>query len=77
MRANGCLSAIIAPRIQKITRDLTRKKTRKNISFYLSCKQLHVSERFSQLKETNDASKEASNQQLYVRMLGSSVSSVS
>ena len=35
--------------------------------------QLPVSERCNQLKVTNDASKEASNQQLHVRMPGSSI----
>ena len=33
MRANGRLLAIIAPRIQKITRDLTRKKREKIFHF--------------------------------------------
>ena len=36
-------------------------------------KQLPFSERSSQLQITYDASKEASNQQVYVRMLGSSI----
>ena len=44
--------------------------------FYLMCtdsRQLLLSVRSSQLKNTYDASKEASNQQVYVRMLGSSI----
>ena len=72
---NRPIRSIRASRAQKITRDLTREKREKIfILFKLHCnKQLHVSECFSQLKKTYDASKEASNQQLYVRMLGSSI----
>ena len=43
----------------------------------LDSKQLPVSERSSQLKNTYDASKEASNQHLQVRVSGSSISLVS
>ena len=65
MRTNGPIRSIRASRAQKIKSDLTRKKREKIfILFKLHCnKQLHVSECSSQLKETFDASKEASNHQ--------------
>ena len=81
--SNGRLSAIRAPRAQKVTLDLTREKHEKIVSTIkrdiyfiyaaLNSKQLFFSVCSIQLKETYDASKEASNQQLYVRMLGSSI----
>ena len=43
------------------------------MEFPFDNKQLRFSERSSQLKNTYDAWKEPSNQQLYVRMLGSSI----
>ena len=65
MRTNGPIRSIRASHAQKTTLDLTRKKREKIfILFKLHCnKQLHVSECSSQLKETFDASKEASNHQ--------------